>query len=90
MRDEDRVAGELEECRKRSGQPRGVGHRGVGDAGQRGDERRDGHAGIDQGRELADHLAALHLHCADLGDTGLCGCTARGLEVDDDEHGLGQ
>ena len=40
----------------------------VGDAGEHGDERRDRRARVDQGLELAEHLAAAHLDRADLGD----------------------
>ena len=43
-------------------------HHRVGDAGQHRDERRDRRAGVDQGRELAEHLAAADLDRADLGD----------------------
>ena len=45
--------------------------------------------GIDQGLELAEHLAAAHLDRADLGDHVGLGA-AGGLQVDDAERHLGQ
>ena len=62
----------------------------VGDAGQDGDLRRDRLARVDQGRELAEHLAAAHLDRADLGDRLRRGRAAGGLQVDDDEGDLAQ
>ncbi len=47
-----------------------------------------GATGIDEGGELADHLAAPDLHGADLGDAVACGIGPGGLEVDDDEGGV--
>ena len=44
----------------------------VGDAGEHADERADLLAGIDEGLELAEHLAAADLHRADLGDARRC------------------
>ena len=49
-----------------------------------------GPRGVDQGLELAEHLAAAHLDGADLGDRRVGGAAARGLEVDDDERDIGQ
>ena len=47
-------------------------------------------AGIDQRRELAEHLAAAHLDRADLGDRLGVGAAAGGLQVDHDEGDLPQ
>ena len=49
----------------------------VGDAGEHRDERRDRAAGVHQGLELADHLAAAHLDRADLGDRSVVGASRR-------------
>jgi hypothetical protein len=62
----------------------------VGDAGQARDPRVDGLAGVDEGAELADDLAALDLDGADLGDPARVGGQAGGLEVDDAEGHFGQ
>ena len=62
----------------------------VGDAGEDGDERRDRLGRVDQGLELAEHLAAAHLDRADLGDAALGRAAAGGLEVDDDERDVGE
>src|SRR5207249_11062905 len=63
---------------------------GFGDAGEDGDRRWDGHAGVDEGLERAEALAAAELHRADLGDRARRGRGARGLEVEDAERDLGE
>ena len=67
---------------------RGDHHRG--DAGQHADVGRDLAAGVDQGLELAEHLAAADLDRADLGDRAVLRGAAGRLEVDDDERDVGQ
>ena len=49
-----------------------------------------GSPGLDQGLELAEHLAAAHLHRTELGDRARGRAAAGGLEVDDDEGQVGQ
>ena len=63
-----RAAGELKEAGQHLGDARRVDDHGVGDAGEHGDEGRDGLVGIDERLELAEHLAAAHLDRAELGD----------------------
>ena len=79
------AAGELEEGRQRRAEPRGARHRGVGDAGEHRDERRDRHTRVDQRLELAEHLTGAHLDRADLGDLARLRRAAGGLEVDHHE-----
>ena len=83
--------GELEERRedrRDRGRPRD--HRG-GDAGEMSDVRRDPAPRIDQGGELAQHLAAAHLHGADLRDrVAALGGPAGGLQVDHHERDVAQ
>ena len=62
----------------------------VGDAGEHRDERGHGDAGLHEGLELAEDLAAAHLDRADLGDAGVDRGAAGGLEVDHDEGDLGE
>jgi len=88
--DEDAVAGELEERRQNGLDARSRRDHRVGDAGEHLDERRDRLAGLDQGLELAEHVAAAHLDRAELGDRGRRGAAPRRLEVDDDERHVGQ
>jgi hypothetical protein len=90
VRDEDRSGSELEEARQDGPDGRGARHEGVGDPGERGDERRDRDPRIHERLELAENLPAAHLDGADLGDAGIDRGTARGLEVDDDEGHVGQ
>ena len=75
--DQDTAGRELEERGQRRLDGRGVGHHRVADAGEHGDEGRDLGAGVDQGLELAEHLAAAHLDRADLGDHGSAGGRSR-------------
>jgi hypothetical protein len=77
---------ELQERRQhRLDRRRGRDHR-LGDAGEHGDERRDGRTRVDQGGELAQFLPAAHLHRADLGDAPAFGRAAGRLQVDDHER----
>jgi len=87
--DQDALAGELQPAGQHLGEPGGVGHHGVGDAGQDRDQGRDVGLGIDQGLELTEHLAAPDLHRAELGDGVLAGA-AGGFQVDHAERDLGQ
>ena len=88
--DQHAVAGELEKGRKHAVDPGRVGHHLVGDAGQDRDECGDRLSRVDQGLELADHLAAPDLDRSDLGDVCPRRAAAGRLEVDDDEGDLGQ
>ena len=84
--DQDGAGRELEERRQRGLDRRGVGDHGVADAGEHRDERRDLGARVDQGLELAEHLATAHLDRTDLGDhAARLGRAAGRLEVDDGE-----
>ena len=85
-----RASGELEEGWQCGLDAGCVGDHRIGDAGQDLDERRDGDMGVDQGLELAEHLAAADPHRADLGDVRLGGAPTGGLEVDDDEGDTGE
>jgi hypothetical protein len=85
-----RVAGELQEGRQHRLEARRRGDHGLGDPGQDGDERRDPLTRVDQRRELAEQLAALHLDRADLGDAGAVGRAAGRFQVDHDERGREQ
>ena len=69
---------------------RRVGHHVLADAGDAGDEARDGHAGVDQLRERGHLAAALYTDGADLGDLGVAGSAAGGLQVDDREGDAGE
>ena len=73
VRHQDAAAEELEHRRQHLRQPRGPGHERGGDPGEGDDLRRDAGAGVDEGRELADPLAATDLDRPDLGDA----CRAR-------------
>ena len=88
--DQHAVAGELQKGWKNRVDPWRAGHHAVGDAGEDRDERGDRLSGVDQGLELADHLAAADLDRPDLGDVGTRRATAGRLEVDNDEGDLGQ
>jgi len=90
VRDEHAAAGELEERRQHRRDRRRARHHHVGDAGEHGDERRDRAVRAHQRLELAEHLAGLHLHRADLGDLAVGRRAAGGLEVDDDERDLAE
>ena len=79
--DEDAAGRELEEGGQRALDARRVAHHRVGDAGEHRDEGRDGLGRVDEGLELAEHLAAAHLDRADLGDAALrraCRRSSRG------------
>ena len=89
--DQDGAGGEFQEGRQRGLDGRGVGDHGVADAGEDGDEGRDGGVRIDQGLELPEHLAAADLDRTDLGDhAAVLGRPAGGLEVDHTEGHLAQ
>ncbi|CAB4857650.1 unannotated protein [freshwater metagenome] len=90
MRNEDCPPHELEERRECGLEPGGRGQESVVDAGERGDEGRNGDAWVHQRRELSEDLAASNAHGADLGDASLRWAAPRGLKVDHDERGDGQ
>ena len=81
--DEHGVADELEQ---RAGSTaldaRRRGDQGVGEPGEHGDLRRDRPAGVDEGLERAEALAAADLDGADLGDHVVVAVAAGGLEVE--------
>jgi len=83
--DQHAVVGELEKSGEHAADPWRVGDHLVGDAGQDRDEGGDRLGRVDQGLELADHLATTDLDRADLGDVCAGGTAARRLEVDDNE-----
>ncbi len=90
-RENSRNAGSTESIRRRV-----TDHR-RGDAGELDDLRRDGAAGIDEGGQLAEHLAAADLHRTDLGDgvvaVARClrgGAPTGGLQVHHHEGGVGE
>jgi hypothetical protein len=66
--DDHATADELEERRQHRGDRRCGRDHAVGDAGQTGDERGDGGAGVHERLELALAHARPVLHCAHLGD----------------------
>ena len=88
--DQDGAAGELEEAGQHGADARRGRDHHRGDAGQHADVGRDRPAGVDQGLELAEHLAAADLHRADLGDRAVLRRAAGRLEVDDDERHVRQ
>ena len=69
---------------------RGGDHQRLGDPGQGDDERRQPAAGIDQGLEGAEALAAPELRRRHLDDPALTGHRAGGLEVEHHERHVGQ
>ncbi len=90
VRNKDGPPDELQERRQHGADPRCVVHHRIGDPGQDGDLRRDRPAGVDQGRELAEHLTAPDLHRPDLGDGLRQRRSTGGLQVDHDEGDLTQ
>ena len=89
VRDQNAVAGELQEARQYLAEDRRLRHHLVGDAGEHRDQCRDMGLRIDQRAELPKHLAAAHLHSAELGDRRLW-AAAGGLKVDHAERHLGE
>jgi hypothetical protein len=85
-----RAGQELEHARQHGGQPRCPGDHRAGDPGERHDVRRDADPRVHERADLADPLAAAHLHRADLGDGVALGAAAGGLEVQHDEGDLAQ
>ena len=90
VRDEHRAAGELQEARQHLLDGRCADEHRGGDAGEHLDERRDRSARVDQGLELAEHLAAADLDRTDLRDRAVGRGPAGRLEVDDDERHVRQ
>ena len=88
--DEDGTLRELEELGHRGPGAGGVADHRVGDARQGLDERRDRLAGVDEGLQLAEHLATADLDRTDLGDAAVPGGAPGRLEIDHDEGDLGQ
>jgi hypothetical protein len=87
VRDQDGVSREgekLPHCRPGG---RGVLQVGVDDPGQRGDERGQRPARIDERLESPGGNETLDPHCPDLADPRLPGSQTRRLEVDHDEAG---
>ena len=68
MRDEHGVAGEREKTVDGHPRPRRAVQLAVREAGQRGDNRPERHAGIDERLELGLELEAADAHGADLAD----------------------
>lgn len=87
MGDEDRTPQEVQEHRDRRCLPRGVGDHALGDAGEHRDEGWDRLLGVHEGAELAEDLAATHLHRPDLGDPALGGTATGRFEVHHAERG---
>lgn len=85
VRDEDTAAGELEEGGQHRVDARRLSDHAVGDPGEHLDERRDGGAWVDEGLELAEHLAATDLDRADLSDGAFVGAASGRLQVDHDK-----
>jgi len=80
-----RAAAELQKGRQHGLHRWAQGHEVVGDAGQPGDGRGDGDAGVHQRGELGQHLAAVHLDRAELGYPVRGRGAPGGLEVHDHE-----
>ena len=88
VRDERRVARELEKAPERELDARRPPQVLLPDPGQRGDEAGQRGAGVDERLERVDDLERAHAHRTDLADAaGLRGEPGR-LEVEDDELGL--
>jgi hypothetical protein len=85
---EHRVAEELDQGGEDGLHGRRFPDRVVVDAGEVGDERGDGNAGIDQGVKRADSLATAVLHRPDLGDPRLGRRAAGRLQVHAGERDL--
>jgi hypothetical protein len=66
--DQHRVAEKLQQARQHDLDRLLIGDHGVGDAGQRGDHRRDRHQGVHQRVEGTRDLAAADPDDADFGD----------------------
>ena len=88
--DDDRPADELEQGRQDLVDARRGQQHGLGDAGQHGDERRDGDPGVHERLEPSEQLTPAVLHRADLGDRAVVRRRPRRLEVDHHERHLGQ
>ena len=88
--DDHGVACELDERRQHFGDARRRQQHRLGDAGQHGDQRRDGNAGVHERLEATEQLTAAQLERADLGDRVGAGRSACRFEVDDDERDFGQ
>ena len=66
----------------------GVGHHGVGDAGQLHDVPGDGSRRVDKGVVLIHHFPVLEHHGADLGDDVPFSAQTSGLDVEADDLGV--
>ena len=88
--DQDGAGRELDEPGQHLVDERRVGDHVLADARDAGDEARDGHARIDQLREGGHLGPALYAHGADLGDLGITGRAAGGLQVDHGEGDAGE
>ncbi len=88
--DEHGPADELEERGEHLPGAWGVGHHGIADAGERGDERGYAPIGPDQGLVGADQLAAPVPGGGDLGERRRGRRAAGGLDVDDHEGHLAE
>jgi hypothetical protein len=87
---EHRAAEELEEGGEDRLHRRRAAHGQLVDPGEVGDEPGDRHTGIDQALEGPEALAPSVQDRADLGDPGVGGRPAGGLEVHAGEHHLGE
>ncbi len=85
VRDEDGVAGELEEAPHRDRRMRAAAQVGIAQARQRADRGADRNAGIDEQLELLLQFELAHTHGADLADARAARPEPRRLEVDDHE-----
>ena len=86
MRHQARLAGEIHELEPGLLELRRVGDHGVVDAGQRGQARRDGHAGIHERLEPRNGAVELHADRADFDDAVADRAEAGRFEVEDGER----
>jgi hypothetical protein len=90
VRHEHRAREELQQRRQHGRERRRAADHGGGDAGERDDVRRHPGARIHERGQLADPLAAAHLHRPDLGDGVARVRATGGLQVEHHERDLAQ